>query len=391
MANIDTLHERANAALEENNYEKAIEIYNEIISKNPEDVASYSQLMDLYFDTDKLKYYITRANLNIVQGKFEHAINDCKKAINVSASELTPHLKLAKLYAMTNKRLKAIDEFMRVIEIDGKEKNAYLDLITLYLLEGSKESALNIALQALEKFKDDKVLKDNVSNLYFELGNCEKALEYAQNDMTKAKIYLQQNDDEKAKEILDEISKKSPKKEDKIEYLKLLAQYHYNKKEFEETLKVLDEYVKEAKPNPVYFQMKALVYEGMGDEFNAHVNWGYCYKLRNKLEEAVMQFQSAHNTNEKDKNVIIELAKLYEQIDDKFVSIEFWQKLYDIDEDKEAAKILADFYKKQGDLRLYRKYAGEEETTAEEKKYEEAFEEDEGLLNKIISFFSKNK
>ena len=34
-----------------------------------------------------------------------------------------------------------------------------------------------------------------------------------------------------------------------------------------------------------------LTYEALKDDFNAHFNWGYCAKHRDKIEEAIMQFQ----------------------------------------------------------------------------------------------------
>ncbi|MBE7706085.1 MAG: hypothetical protein E7Z91_02415 [Cyanobacteria bacterium SIG30] len=389
MANLETLHERANNALIDGNNELAIKIYNEIIESSPEDTIAYSQLMDLYYDTDKMSYYITRANLNIVQGHYEHAINDCKKAINLDASEVRPHLKLAKLYAVTKKNVKAIDEFLRVLELDPTDKNVYFDLITLYGEENSKESALNIALQAVKQFENDDNFKNIAANLYYDFNDYEKALEFAKDNFIKAKIYLQMESLEKAYEVLEDIKNSNPKKDNKINYLKLLAQYNYVKKDFNKALETLGEYVKEAKPNPVYFQMMALVYEGLKDEVNAHINWGYCAKQRDRIEEAIVQFHSAHNLDPKNKDILFEIAKLYEMNNEKFVSMDFYQKIYEIDGDKEASNILADFYKKQGDLRLYKKYAGIEEDENVAKEYEEAFEQDEGLLNKILNFFSK--
>jgi tetratricopeptide (TPR) repeat protein len=169
-----------------------------------------------------------------------------------------------------------------------------------------------------------------------------------------------------------------------------LAQYFYNKREFENALGAIDELEKANKPSPLSFQMKALIYEGLEDEFNALLNWGFCEKLQGKAEEAIMQFQSAYNVNPKNKDAAVELAKLYEQTGESFVAIEFWQKVYEIDEDKNAKEILADFYHKQGDLKMAEKYGKviEKKETAQI-EYIQSGEEDEGLLNKIINFFSK--
>lgn len=390
MENLQTLHDRANDALINNETDKAVEIYNEIIKTAPDDEVAHSQLMDIYYDTDKLKYYVTRANLNIVRGQYEHAINDCKKAINVAPSEMLPHIKLARLYLATKKNLKAIDEFNKVIELDREERSAYLDLISLYMMEKSIDSALNIAHNASTVFKNNAEFLDIMGKLYFDLGDYKNALETAVDEALRAKILLQDNQNSEAKEILDKIESKSPKKEELTQYLSLLAQYYYNVGDYEKTFETLEKYKVSNKPTPVYFQMKALTYEAMKDEFNAHFSWGFCYKTLGKIEEAIMQFQMASNLNPKNKDVLIELAKLYEQNNEKFVSMDYWQKVYEIDGDKTAKNLLADFYYKQGDLRLAQKYGKEiEEKKIENKGYSEAVEQSEGLLDKIMKLFNK--
>ena len=122
------LHIKASEILADGDVEKAKEIYETILKETPNDEVALSALMDIYQDTDRLKYYIVRANYNIVNGKLEYGITDCKKALNIDASNIEAREKLARLYKITNKPLKAIDEFSKIIEIDENQITAYIEV-----------------------------------------------------------------------------------------------------------------------------------------------------------------------------------------------------------------------------------------------------------------------
>ena len=106
---------------------------------------------------------------------------------------------------------------------------------------------------------------------------------------------------------------------------------------------------------------------------------------KKRFDEAIVEFTHAHNKNPNDKNTLIELANLYANNGEKFASMEYWKKVYEIDKDKQAGNILGEFYYQQGDLRLAEYYG----KIIEKKELKEAQYQDEGLLEKIISFFSK--
>ncbi len=390
MTDVHNLHQSANDELIKGNEDKAIEIYTKIVELEPADEIALSQLMDLYLERDKFMYYLTRANVNIVQHKYEHAINDVKKALNLDSNSIDARRKLARLYKVSGKNLRAIDEFLKLLDIDASQKDGYIELIDLYTKENSTESAISIAKKAVSNFQDDVNFKNILANLYFKLGDYSNALEIVQDDYLKAKILLQDEQNDRAKEILDKLKEdknlyKEQNKEQLAAYYLLEAQYYYNIKEFEESLKSVEKYTDISLPNPLSFQMKALIYEGMEDEFKSAYNWGYCYKLQKRFDEAIVEFTHAHNANSKDKNTLIELANLYANNGEKFASMEYWKKVYEIDKDKRAGEILGEFYYQQGDLRLAEYYG----KVIEKKELKEAQYQDEGLLEKIISFFAK--
>lgn len=390
MTDVHALHQSANDELLKGNEDKAIEIYTKIVELAPSDEIALSQLMDLYLERDKFMYYIMRSNVNIVQHKYEHAINDVKKALNLDSNSTEGRRKLARLYKVSGKNLRAIDEFLKLLDIDSNQKDAYIELIDLYTKENSIESAIGIAKKAVSQFENDNDFKNILANLYFKCGDYKNAIDIVQDDYLKAKILLQDEQNDKAKEILDKLKEdknlyKEQNKEQLAAYYLLEAQYFYNKKDFEQALKSVENYTDISLPNPLSFQMKALIYDSMGDEFRSYYNWGYCYKLQKRFDEAIVEFTHAHNANVKDKNTLIELANLYANNNEKFTSMEYWKKVYEIDKDKRAGEILGEFYYQQGDLRLAEYYGKK----IEKKELKEAQYQDEGLLEKIISFFSK--
>ncbi len=392
MANIHTLHERASEALINGQNDRAVEIYKEILNEKPGDEIALSQLMDLYYDTEKELYYLTRANLNVIHQKFEHAINDCKKAINVNADSLEANIKLARLYKITNKNMRALDTFTRVLELSPEDFDTYIELAELYSVENSPQSAVQILQKGVEVFgagtssavKKKEFLQNMLSKLYFDLGEYESAVATALDETLKIKILLQKGDSAEAKKMLDAIKPDKLNKEEKANYYSLLAQYYYNEEKLDDALEAVNKYVEINLPDAVSFQMKALVYASMGKEFESAYNWGFCNKVRGKFEEAIVEFMNAYHIKPGDKNNLIELANLYAKTGEKFTAIEFWQKVYEVDGDEHAKNILGDFYFEHGDYKLAEKYGRVRENAAKDNA---PVEEDEGLIGKIMKFF----
>ncbi len=389
---LQDLHQKASEAMAEGEREKAIELYNKILEEAPGDEIAHGQLMDLYFDTDKFKYYLMRANYNIVNQKIEHAINDTKKALNLDPESIDARVKLARLYRISNKNLKAIDEFNKIIELEPKYREGYLELVNLYTLEDAKESAVGIAKKAVDEFEGDEELKNLLAKLYFDTGAYELAFGVVTDNFLKAKILLSDGKNDEAKAVLDSIHAKD--KDQKAACNLLLAEYYYNKNEYDNALNVIDDYIRAMGPDAVSFQMKALCFEEKGDEFNAALHFGYMKKAQGKNDEAVVEFNHAHSLNKKDKNVLIELANLYMGLGEKYTAMDFWNAIYELDGDIHAKEVLGEFYFAEGDYRMAEKYGKvrENKTSGNEsadKSYQEATEEDEGLIEKIIGFFTR--
>ena len=385
MPTLETLHQEALKYYEEQKIDEALKIYEEIILANPADEVALSCVMDIYLEKDdKFNYYLSRANVNIAQNKIEFAIRDTKKALEIDQENINARRKLARLYKVDKKYLKAIDEFLRLLELNNKELDVYFELVDLYMAENSIESAITIANQGLEIFNDNTNLKNMLAQLYFKANDLKKALEVVENEQLKIKILLQDQQNDEANKLLEKINPQELDEVHKKNYYILRAQYLYNKKMFKVALDEIEEYIKIATPDAISFQMKALIYEELEDDFNAHLNWGFCNKLQEKYDEAIVEFDNAYQLNKTDKTVLIELANLYQRNKERYVAIEFWEKVYQIDKDSRAKEILAEFYYSEGNFEKAAEYGKE----VEQKEIEQQ-EEYVGLIDKIINFFQK--
>ena len=381
MANLETLHQKAATLYEERQLEEALKIYEEIIKLNPADEVALSCTMDIYLELDdKFNYYLSRANVNIAQGKMEYAINDTKKALDINMENIDARRKLARLYKVDNKTLKAIDEFLRLLEYNEKDYDAYLELVDLYMKEDSIESAISIAKKANEIFENDPTMRNLLAQLYFRANDFKMALEVVEDELLKIKILLQDEQNDLAKELIDKIEYSKLNDFQKKNYHVLKAQYLYNLEDYQEALNEIDNYVKFGTPDAVSFQMRALIYEGLNDEFSAYLNWGFCKKLQGKFDEAIVEFHNAYQKNSNNKTVLIELANLYQRNKERFVAIEYWEKVYAIDKDEQAREILAEFYYSEGNFDKAEQYG---------KVVERKEENYVGLVDKIMAFFAK--
>jgi len=387
MPNLEQMHSRAMKLYEEKKLPEALDIYNEIIKLNPVDEVALSCAMDIYLELDdKFNYYLARANVNIAQNKIEYAINDTKKALELNQENINARRKLARLYKVANKNLKSIDEFAKLIELSPKEYDVYFEMVELYLKEDALDSAVNIAQSGLKLFPGDEKLCNLAAQLYFKADDLKAAFDIAKSEFLKAKILLQAEKNEDAKKILDSFIPDSLDDTSRKNYFILCAQYFYNTKAFDKALENVEAYVKIASPDALSFQMKSLIYEGLDDEFNAYLSRGFMKKLQKKTDEAIAEFLNANRIKPDDKTSLIELAKLYSLIKEKYVSMEYWQRVYNIDQDPEAREILAEFYYSDGNFEKAREFG---KVLPQKEKKEQAQEEYAGLLDKIMNFFAK--
>ena len=419
-----------------NKKDEAADYYTQILEKDMTNTLCYEQLMDIYVDTDRYKYYIYRGNLHSVEHKLEHAINDYKKALNHAENErdiVMTRFTLANLYDQTGNTTKAIDEFLKTLEYEENHEEVFLKLADLYIKEDMLTSAIDVLERAQKRFDTDNV-RENLAKLYLRNNQPELAKNLTKDDLLKIKCMLQSGEDtdaEKKLQLIEPFYKNNP------EYYALRAEYYYTQGEYDKALEYVEKYNELNRNSALVYQMRALIFEGKNDEYSAHLNWGKYNLVRGNKDIAVNEFLNAWQMKEDDVDLMNTLAVLLEETGDKNHAVEFWERISNAEPtNKKALEKLADFRENIGDYRaeadylekwyeldkrnailvrrlakvyekiknkpdaveFYKKYLelakGAQDYAQIEQKLQklehtEFVQEDEGLLDKIMRFFNK--
>ncbi len=431
---MDVLSQLAICAQNLGKTQDAVEYWNIMLMHTPENPLPYHQLMDIYFHSSKYDYYMTRAKLKTLEGRLDQAIVDYKKAISNTSEEkeiIPARYLLAQTYEIIEKPMQAIDEYLRILDYEHNE-NAYGALAKIYYTN-DKPAAANILQQALKEFPENKEFKNLLSKIYMELGKYEEALNYASDNLSRAKILLLQEKNDEAYDILANLSDKD---KSTSQYCAMIAEYYYNSDDFEQALQYIDKFEAKEPKSPLAPQMRALVYEKQNKDYEAHYNWGRYYLLKNANDLALNEFLNAYSADKKQVGVIRELINLYVAMDDKVASVEFSEKLVEIEKDDvPTLKKLVNFYEHEGyeekaiqylyalneinpkdaetllklakhcdknrqmgeAISYYEQYLKFAPTGEEKEKAQKRYDllttgeiaEDEGFLDKLIGFFTK--
>lgn len=417
--------------------EDAAKYWEELVVVNPNSLIGYSELLDIYNNTNKYKYYITRAKYKILNEKVTQSIDDYKKAINSTSEEaeiINARFLLAKAYEHTDKIQNAIDEYYRIIE-HKDDMAIYYKLADLYAGMNDRFSAINILERGVKAFPQVNELAEYLSGLYLKEGQFDKALEYARNDFSRTKAYLMKGENEEAYKILNTIEDKT-----NANYYALFAEYYFNKKEWEKCSEYIDKFNELAPQNPLTYQMRALVCDENNDSYGYHYNMGKCYSYKQEYELALAEYLNAHRFDANKSEAVKEIIKINEASGDKTSLMEFYEKLVrqepentmalkglgDIYADMYEHKVAIDYYKKAAKLNssdyevynklglcyekikdyssakdAYEKYLAKAPMSSDTEKLKakissmnignsaESTSDEEGFIDKIMKIFSK--
>lgn len=345
--NTDILQNIAVCAQTLHKNDEAKDYWQMLMELKPEDPISYTQLLDIYFIENKYLYYMTRAKLKVLESRLPQATDDYKKAINNTSEEkeiIEARYLLAQTYEYINKPMQAIDEYLKILDYEHNE-NVYISLAGLYYKE-DKSAAVDILQKAIVEYPQSEPIREFLCQAYLATGNYADAEKYAVSIFNKIKSMLMQ---EKNEEAFEELKQLSAKEKQDISYSALMAEYYYNIGDDKNTLIWIEQFEKMNPNNPLPYQMRALVYEKMNNEYESHFNWGKYYIKKNDHDLALNEYLNAYNTNPDKTEVIKELINLYSALNDNFACAEFCEKLVKIEKNDIATiKRLVKFYEEQG-------------------------------------------
>lgn len=348
LENVHILQKLAHIASILGKKDEAEEYYKKVVSVDENNAVAYEQLIDICYENgDKFTYYLSRAQLHVLQEQYEHAVTNYKKAISHGDDDnkinSTRYL-LADIYEKQGKFNQAIDQYLSISDTDAASSDVYLRLANLYDKTGFAESAVEI----LQRAKDDGFEGlDEALARYYSKTNCpEKAFELTKDELLKARSLMEMGKNDEAAKLLDSIKDKYKKD---AKYLSLVAQYYFETGDLDKALEKVEEYSKLAPNSPLIYQMRALIYEKKGNEFLEHVNWAKFNILRGNEDVAINEYLTAHQIDESNIEIVTTIADMLD-VTDKTRSVEFYEKLLDLDNNnKRALQKLAEFRDSIGD------------------------------------------
>jgi len=151
-----------NIAFELEDYEKAIEIYEIVLNRNPSHESAYSNML---------------AALN-KSGNRKIRLRGYQKLISIN-STYESHYQLGKLWGMQFQQAdSAIVHLSKAIELNQSSFEAYGDLGLAYAMKGNLDKSLELMLKSHEMNPSDRNTLINIGITYRNLGDETKAQEY---------------------------------------------------------------------------------------------------------------------------------------------------------------------------------------------------------------------
>ena len=346
---VELLTRLAHLALILEKKEDAKLYYAKILEVDPSNIMAHEQLLDIFVNEDKFKYYLLRGNMHALQQQMSYAKSDYKKAITHAKDQeeaLPARFLYAGLCEGQEKYAEAIDEYLKIADYDDKNPIVFLKLAELY----EKTEGISSSISVLERARNDYNIQDYnevLAGYYIRNSQPDKALEITKNELTKARaLFDLDRNDEGYNQLM---SIKSKYGNDKL-FHSLLAQYYFQKDMHNEAFTEIDEYAKLAPNSALIYQMRALIYEKLEDSFNEHLNWGKYNIVRGDKDVALNEYMTAYRYKNDDIDLIETIAALLESQGDKTKASEFYERLSDVDpKNSNALQKLAEFRESIGD------------------------------------------
>lgn len=343
-----------------NKKDEAAEYYNKMLTLDATNPTAYEQLMDIYIDTDKYKYYVCRGNYHSVQQQYEHATHDFQKAVSHAGgepSQVAPvRFVLGTLYEQLENYNKAIDEYLKVLDYeDYVNPEVYLRLANLYERDDILASAIETLERAMNNGFTQDAIRETLAKFYFKDGHPEKAKNVSPSKLTQIKAMLELGELDEAKNALSALDKDT-RLDPNVDALE--AEYYYTSKDYEKALEAVNKFAEKVPNHPLVFQMRALIYEAKNDEYMSTLNWAKYNLVRGNKDVAINEFMNAYQLKNDDTDMIATLANLLETSGEVHHAMELYSRLVALEPaNRSALEKLSRYWESNGDIRLAIEYA----------------------------------
>ena len=356
---LSLLAQLGHIALMLNKKDEAEGFYTKMLTLDATNPTAYEQLMDIYLETDKYKYYVYRGNYHSTQQQYEHALRDFQKAIPHAGGDheavTSVRFVIGTLYEQLGNTTRAIDEYLKVLDYaEHKNAEVYVRLANMYLKEDVLGSAIETLERAIVDGFDLDDIREALAALYFRNNTPEKVKNVSKNELTLIKAMLGCGELDEAKQELDRVAEKY---KDNPQIHSLYAEYYYSSKDYDKALDSVNKFAENQPNNPLIFQMSALIHEALGDEYKATLNWAKLHLVKGQKDIAINELLSAYQLNDSDADMVAMLANLLETSGEKHQAMEFYERLVELEPNNKTAMMkIAEYWESNGDNRLAVEY-----------------------------------
>ena len=238
--------------------------------------------------------YIKQAFELKSQQCYKQAIEMLYKALEIESDNAEILYQLGELYYLLKNYSRAVHYLEKVITKDNSHIEALKILENIYINTNEPEKALQTAQKVFEIQKTSGNLVDLI-NIYTKKGDLNKIKEFENSDIADEKVLfaiskaLYENSED-VKPLLEKILKKNPEYEDA---LVLLGKIYFEQNEFEKSKEIFDKFPKTTENPEVLNYLGLFALEEM------------------KFVEAVKYFSKASNIDKKNPKYFYNLASAY--------------------------------------------------------------------------------
>jgi arylsulfatase A-like enzyme/Tfp pilus assembly protein PilF len=199
---INLSYHRAVTNFEKGEYQKAVQLMEELIDKDPRNRQTYISLasmherrrqldraVDVYLKglthyPDDVDFHVQLGKVYLWKNSLVEGIEELQKALAIEKDHIPAHNHLGIAYAKTGDLDKAVVEMKKIIELDPENLKAYNNLGLAYHKKGMTKKAIECFEQALAINQDFLQAYENLGRVYQDNGMIDKAIETLETVLT---------------------------------------------------------------------------------------------------------------------------------------------------------------------------------------------------------------